>query len=201
MTNKRVFNKKNKKKSPKSAQSLGLVKFQVPSPQRVYYNYIMTSNMLCSNVPQIHLNNHATCRFQFLSFGMHTFQQTMNTKCVDFNTWYVQISTNHEHYIHTKCVDFNTWYMQISTNHEHYIHTQCVDFNTWYVYISTNHEHYIHTQCVDFNTWYVYISTNHEHYIHIKCVDFNTYVQISTNHEHYTHKTQHIHYNSQHVRV
>ncbi len=35
MTNKRLGLIKKMKKSPKCAQSLGLVKFQVPSPQRV----------------------------------------------------------------------------------------------------------------------------------------------------------------------
>ncbi len=45
------------------------------------FNYYstMTPHILCSNSPQIHLNNHTMCRFQFLPYaGMHRFQQTMS---------------------------------------------------------------------------------------------------------------------------
>ncbi len=53
------------------------------------YYYTMTPHILCSNSPQIHLNNHAMCRFQFLLYGMHRFQQTMSTRF----TLNVEIST------------------------------------------------------------------------------------------------------------
>ncbi len=44
------------------------------------YYYTMTPHILCSHSPQIHLNNHAMCRFQFLPYSMHRFQQTMSTR-------------------------------------------------------------------------------------------------------------------------
>ncbi len=44
------------------------------------YYYTMIALIFCSNSPQIHLNNHAMCRFQFLPYGMHRFQQTMSTR-------------------------------------------------------------------------------------------------------------------------
>ncbi len=37
------------------------------------YNYTMTPHILCSNLPQIHLN-HAMYIFQFLSYAMYRFQ-------------------------------------------------------------------------------------------------------------------------------
>ncbi len=55
----------------------------------------MAPNILCSNSPQIHLNNHPMCRFQFLPYGMHRFQQTISRKLIKHSICSLQLIPCH----------------------------------------------------------------------------------------------------------